>query len=78
MKTRAISYSISGDLTLRQADFTAEKQAEADGELAFLGDKRRKGGCGGCLPDFVQRHEYEMVDMKVLNQQLIDERKLYT
>lgn len=63
---------------MRQAKLTAKEQAEADGELAFLGDKGGEGRCRGCLPDFVQRHEYGMADLKVSSQQWIDGRKLYT
>lgn len=36
---------------------TEEEQVEANGELGVFSNKRKKRGFGGCLPNFVQRHE---------------------
>jgi hypothetical protein len=36
---------------------TDKEQVEADGELGVLGDERGKRCSGGCLPNFVKRHE---------------------
>jgi hypothetical protein len=36
---------------------TDKEQVEADCELGVLANERNIRSCGGCLPDFVQRHE---------------------
>lgn len=44
---------------------TEHDQVEADGELTVLRDKGRKGSCGGCLPNFVQRHGERLVGIEL-------------
>ena len=43
-----------------QAFLTNQEQVEADSELIVFRDKRLEWSCGGCLPNFVQRHEYKI------------------
>lgn len=38
-------------------ELTEDQQVEANGELGVLANKGDERTFGGCLPDFVQRHE---------------------
>jgi hypothetical protein len=56
---------------------TTQQQTEANEELVIFRYQGRVRACGGCLPDFVQRHEDKLIrlqiEQKSITRQLIQQ-----